>query len=160
MRTYAFIDGQNLHRGVEAQGWMIDYVRFRRFLLEKFHVERAFYFLGYRPQFQSLYDRLARAGFELVFAPTLERGTETKGNVDVLLTLHVMRTFAEYDAAVIVSSDGDFAVLVEHLHQKRKLGQIIAPHRATCSKLLRRFDRYLTYLERYRSWLEYRDAHS
>lgn len=159
MVVYAFIDGQNLHRGVEEQGWRIDFHRFRRFLTEKYQVTRAFYFLGYRSQFRALYDRLTRAGFELVFAPTLERGNATKGNVDVLLTLHSVDALPRYEGAVLVTSDGDFVVLVAYLKTKGKLQRILAPTRSKCSKLLRRYANELSFLEQYRHRIEFLVGH-
>ena len=53
--NFAFIDGQNLHLGVRDLGWKLDYQRFRVYLADKYHVTRAYYFLGYMPENQILY---------------------------------------------------------------------------------------------------------
>lgn len=44
--NYAFIDSQNLNLGVQDLGWQLDFKRFRVYLKEKFHVRRAYLFLG------------------------------------------------------------------------------------------------------------------
>ena len=41
----AFIDGQNLYRGLD---WDLDYARFRVYLRDKYHIEEAYYFIGYK----------------------------------------------------------------------------------------------------------------
>ncbi len=43
----------------------------------------------------------------------------------------------DYDGAVIVTSDGDFACLVTHLLSSGKLFRVIAPCFAGCSHLLK-----------------------
>jgi uncharacterized LabA/DUF88 family protein len=40
---------------------------------------------------------------------------KAKGNVDVDLTLHALDKIGQYDCAVLVTSDGDFASLVSYL---------------------------------------------
>jgi uncharacterized LabA/DUF88 family protein len=61
-----------------------------------------------------------------------------KGNVDADLVLQVMIDFNKYNKAVIVSSDGDFYSLVEHLYAKNKLKVVLSPNREKCSILLKK----------------------
>ena len=68
MRNYAFIDGNNLHLGVtKGLGWTIDYARFRIYLKEKYHVDKAFLFVGYQKDMKYLYGCLKKEGYELIF---------------------------------------------------------------------------------------------
>jgi len=72
MNNYAYIDGQNLHLGTNKaeDPWRIDLVKFRIYLREKYHVEKAFYFLGYVQEgleIQHLYEKIQDAGFILQF---------------------------------------------------------------------------------------------
>ena len=53
--NFAFIDSQNLNLGVRSQKWNLDFVRFRRFLKDKYHVEKAYLFIGFVPGNQMLY---------------------------------------------------------------------------------------------------------
>ena len=50
MNNYAFIDGQNLHLGITKLGWKIDYKKFRKYLYDKFSINKAFYFRLFRKQ--------------------------------------------------------------------------------------------------------------
>ena len=65
---------------------------------------------------QSLYDRLQEAGFILEFTPTIpDADGKIKGNIDADLVLRATLELNDYDKAVIVSSDGDFYSLAQHL---------------------------------------------
>ncbi len=113
-KVYAFIDSQNLNLGVRSLGWQIDYKKFRLYLKNKYGVVQAFMFIGLMPNNQKLYTQLQSAGFILIFKPTVryfENGKETvKGNVDAELVLHAAAIeYSNYDKAIIVSGDGDFA---------------------------------------------------
>src|SRR5687768_3052949 len=118
--NYAFIDSQNLNLAIQDLGWKLDFKRFRRFLSDKYGVVKAFLFIGYVPSQQNLYTALQEYGYILVFKPTLSLGEgRIKGNVDAELVLHAMIEYPNYSQAVIVSGDGDFHCLVEHLkHQE------------------------------------------
>jgi uncharacterized LabA/DUF88 family protein len=158
-KNYAFVDSQNINLGVRDLGWRLDWRRFRVFLRERYDVERAYLFLGYLPGNQGLYNSLQAAGFVLVFKPVAwdEERKKPKGNVDAELVLQAMIDFQSYERAVVVSSDGDFRCLVEHLHEKEKLELVISPKREHCSKLLLRAARgRIAFLDQFRTMLEYR----
>jgi uncharacterized LabA/DUF88 family protein len=140
--TYAFIDSQNLNLGVRSQGYRIDWKRFRLYLKNKYNVVEAYLFIGIVPGNQKLYTSLQKAGFIVVFKPTVafieNEKTIVKGNVDAELVLHTMIEFPNYDKAIIVSGDGDFHCLAEYLEEQGKLLRIFTPNRKF-SKLLKRF---------------------
>lgn len=147
-KVYAFIDSQNINLGVRSQGWILDWSKFRQYLRNKYNVEKAFLFIGYVETNQKLYDYLKNAGFTLIFKPTLKGKLpyKTKNNVDAELVLHTMIEFPNFDKAIIVSGDGDFHCLVEHLEEKEKLLRICTPNRHY-SRLLRRFNNYIVRLD-------------
>jgi uncharacterized LabA/DUF88 family protein len=112
LKNFAFIDGQNVHLGLKEIGVTLDFRRFRIYLRDRLQVTEAYYFLGYIPEHQALYANLQRAGFVLQFEVARDRDGKAKGNVDVDLTLAAVSKIADYDKAVLVTSDGDFASLV------------------------------------------------
>ena len=136
--TYAFIDSQNLNLGVRDLGWRIDQVRFRRYLAEKYGVERAYIFIGFMVENARLYAALQAAGFVCIFRPTLvyKDGT-TKGNCDAELVLQAMIDIDDYDKAILVSGDGDFQCLAKYLHEQDKLGALLIPNKHKFSGLLK-----------------------
>jgi len=138
MNNYAFIDSQNLNLGIQKLGWRLDYKRFRIYLKEKYHVEKAYMFIGFVALNQGLYDQLQESGFILVFKPTIpDADGKIKGNVDADLVLRASLEMSEYDKAVIVSSDGDFYSLVQCLYGKGKLEVVLSPDVKNCSSLLK-----------------------
>lgn len=137
LQNYAFIDSQNLNLGVRDLGWKLDYIKFRIYLKEKYGVKIAYLFIGYTVQNQDLYNSLQKAGYVLIFKPTIKDGAgKLKGNVDADLVLQSMIDYSNYAKAVIVSSDGDFYCLAKYLEQNKKLERVISPSQAGCSVLL------------------------
>jgi len=143
---YAFIDSNNLNLGILSQDWKLDFARFRIYLKDKYHVEKAFLFIGYVPGNQQLYTFLQKVGYIVVFKPILEiskeKKTKIKGNVDAELVLHTMIEYKNYDKAIIVSGDGDFYCLIEYLANNNKLAKIIVPNKKY-SSLLRKFAMFI-----------------
>ncbi|OGF59001.1 hypothetical protein A3I36_00335 [Candidatus Giovannonibacteria bacterium RIFCSPLOWO2_02_FULL_45_28] len=107
--NFAFIDSQNLNLGIRAQGWELDFARFRVYLKDKHYISKAFLFIGY-----------------------------VKGNVDAELVLHAMIHINDFDQALIVTGDGDFHCLVEYLLEQKKLLALMVPNRKKYSGLLKR----------------------
>jgi len=127
--NYAFIDSQNLNLAIKGLGWQLDFARFRVYLKDRFSIKKAFLFIGYMAGNESLYTYLQKAGYVLIFKPVLVVKEKVKGNVDAELVLHAMIEYENYYKAVIVSGDGDFHCLVEHLIKQDKLERLIAPSR-------------------------------
>ena len=135
--NYAFIDAQNLHVAVRHLGWAIDFPVFRKFLLSEYSVQRAYLFIGFREEYTDLYSDLQAAGFILVLKPTIKaRDGTVKGNCDADLVLQAMIDLPDYDKAVIITGDGDFASLVRYLKEQRKLSVLLAPDKNRYSGLL------------------------
>lgn len=158
--NYAFIDSQNLNLGVRSLGWEIDYKKLRLYLKNKYKIDQAYMFIGMVANNQKLYTNLQRAGFILVFKPTvryLVNGKETvKGNVDAELVLHAAAIqYDNYDKAIIISGDGDFACLIEYLADKGKLLHVMTPN-ALYSKLLKPYSRYIIVIDKLRNSLIYK----
>ncbi len=96
---YAFIDSQNLNLGTSKnlyknkkliyRGWKLNFKKFYLYLKNKFKVNKAFLFIGYIQQNQTLYQFLRRCGYTLIFKPTTKDSQgKFKGNVDAELVLY------------------------------------------------------------------------
>jgi len=143
--NYAFIDGQNFYKSVfeiekelDPLEVKLDLSEFRVYLEEKHAVKIAYYFIGNVPQYQNLYTALRRYGYELMFKEVAIQEDKIKGNVDVNLAVQAMIDIPNFQKAVIVTSDGDYACLVEYLHSKDKFECLIACSRGGSSHLLRK----------------------
>ncbi len=139
MNNYAFIDAQNVHRGISSLGWQLDWYKFRTYLKEKYDIAVAYLFIGYIPEQKDLYTHLQKAGYVLIFKPVIfDTDGKAKGNCDADIVLYTLLEKEQYDKAVIVSSDGDFYSLVKHLYEHDKLKMVLSPYIKTCSKLLKK----------------------
>ena len=121
-KNIAYIDGQNLYGGTSETEpkWSIDYKKFRRYLSEKYNVNVAYYCLGFKDEkYQSLYDGLEEAGFELRFREhSASMISNKKGNVDTDIVFDIMYSFIKSKRrrkVVLVSGDGDYIKTVRFL---------------------------------------------
>src|SRR3989338_9715530 len=101
--NFAFIDGQNLNLGIQSLGWKLNFSRLRKYLTEKYSITTAYYFIGYVHGHQPLYSELQKAGYVLIFKPTVpDHDGKVKGNIDADLVMQAMIDFQNYDKAIIV----------------------------------------------------------
>jgi uncharacterized LabA/DUF88 family protein len=155
--NFAFIDGQNLNKSIQNQGWSLDYKEFRNYLDKEFGVKKAYMFIGMVNTNQQLYSALQDFGYHLVFKPTIaNKQGEIKGNVDAEMVLYALTQINQYDQAVIVSGDGDFYTLVQYLQSQRKLKKLLVPNEKAYSTLYDSLDISTTFVDDLRTTLEYK----
>ncbi len=145
-KNIAFIDGQNLYMGTakrEVDPWRIDLQRFRVYLEQKYHVVKAYYFLGYVQEIhQDLYEEIQQARFVLIFRehnPTMMG--KKKGNVDSDIIFHTMKKLykkEDFTKIVLVSGDGDYKLLVDFLIEENRFEKILFPDRKRASSLYKK----------------------
>ncbi len=154
-QNLAFIDGQNLFLGTtkSQKSWRVDLKKFRVFLRDKYHIERAYYFLGcVDDRNQALYDEIQEAGFVLKFR---EHNTamlgKKKGNVDTDIVFDIMKRLYKkesFDKIVLVSGDGDYKKMVDFLIVEERFKKILFPNKKFASSLYKQISRvYYDYLE-------------
>jgi len=154
--NYAFIDSQNLNLSIRYQGWVLDFGKFRKYLYTRYHVTKAFLFIGYVYENQDLYTGLQEDGYILVFKPTLKLPSgKVKGNVDAELVLHTMIEYKNYDKALIVTGDGDFYCLVDYLVKNDKLLKLMIPNKNRFSSLFRSMMPYIVFMNNLKERLQY-----
>ncbi|MEM6997716.1 MAG: NYN domain-containing protein [Patescibacteria group bacterium] len=161
LRVFAFIDNQNLNQGVRKTGWNMDWRKLRAFLTKEHGVSEAFMFIGYVAENEDLYKQMYDAGFNVILKPTVgmfeskdKKEIETKGNVDTDLVLECMKQWKNYDRAIIISGDGDYYGLIEHLKKSGKLGAIMVPN-WKYSSLLKEFEKHVIRLDQLKQELAY-----
>ena len=148
--TRIYIDGANLYKGMKSETDELDYVKFHRYLTDKYRPEAIYMFLGFVAAHQALYDFLKNCGYTLVFKETLQsKDGEIKGNVDAELVVQSLEDFYEikYEQGILVSGDGDFACLVDFWRRKNIRSLILVPMKKYCSYLLRKQNISITYLD-------------
>jgi uncharacterized LabA/DUF88 family protein len=143
----AYIDGQNLYMGTSksAYSWNIDLPRFRTYLLQKYNVEKAFYYLGFVQEgerFERLYEEIQIAGFILVFRQHSSAMLgKKKGNVDSDIIFSIMKRIYKnepFEKVILVSGDGDYKMLVDFLIEESRFKKILFPNRKFASSLYKK----------------------
>ncbi|HMO78437.1 MAG TPA: NYN domain-containing protein [Candidatus Paceibacterota bacterium] len=150
LKNVAYIDNTNLYKGCEAEGFLIDYTKFRIYLKERLGVGTAYIFIGYVPGNEERYRKFQEKGYTLIFKPTLPDGNgKIKGNCDAELVLQAVRDYYEnnHEKMILVSSDGDFGCLVQFLQERGKLQFVLSPrNKNKCSSLIKRLAPKITFL--------------
>jgi hypothetical protein len=158
--NFAYIDANNLHKGIKNNNWDLDYYRFRIWLKEKYGVSKAYLFIGLLPSKKDLYTFLQEAGFILIYKEVVfDRNGKPKGNCDADLVLKSITDYyergEEFNNSIIVSSDGDYACLIKFLKEKNKFKALLSPNiRKRCSFLLRKLNIPIVYLNTQKNILE------
>lgn len=150
----AFIDGQNLYLGITSDrpSWKIDLVKFRKYLLQKYSIHKAYYYLGFVDEKnQSLYEEIQNAGFILVFRQYNNAMlSNKKGKVDSDIIFNVMKRLYKkeaFDNIILVTGDGDYKMLVDFLIEENRFEKLLFPNRQYRSSLYKRMpSRYYDYL--------------
>lgn len=152
----AYVDGQNLRMGTvdTKPSWHIDLKRFRVYLKEKYHVDKAFYYMGYiidGAEYENLYEHIQESGFILVFREHNSAMLgKKKGNVDSDIILNAMKRIylkEDFSKFVLVSGDGDYKGLVDFLIEHNKFEKILFPNKKYASSLYKSISRaYYAYL--------------
>jgi len=159
LKNFAYIDGNNLYRGVNNLGWKIDFKRFRKWLSDKYLVDKAYYFIGLVPKEKDMYIALQEAGFTLIFKEVIYNNSGCpKGNCDADLVLQSVIDAYENncDKQILVTSDGDYAGLVKFLNQRNMFRVILSPSSSDkCSILLKRTNVAITYMNDVRNKISY-----
>jgi uncharacterized LabA/DUF88 family protein len=150
MANLAYVDGQNLHMGTTKRDpeWRVDLARFRIYLQKKYHVEKAYYYLGVvqdGESYESLYEEIQTAGFILVFREhnSTMLGTK-KGNVDCDIIFSIMKRLyrkESFEKIVLVSGDGDYKMLIDFLIEEDKLEKVLFPKQRYASSLYKSITR-------------------
>src|SRR3989344_8600771 len=123
LTTYAFIDASNIIYGAREEGWFIDQKKLFNYLKEKFNVSKAFFYYGKdskRIKKESFLKKLSSFGYILRVKEIKRYGNKSKANCDVDLTMDMLLKIKEYQRAIVLTGDGDFAPLLSYLLTKKK----------------------------------------
>ena len=146
-KTKIYIDAANLHAASRYFDKNIDYKRLFVWLKDKFKTTDIYYFIGYVKENEDLYTKLEAYGYKLIFKKTLRSQGKIKGNCDAELVLTATKDVIEsdIDELVLVSSDGDFACLLEFATERGKKVKVISPSKRL-SYLIRKMNLDIVWL--------------
>ena len=159
MKTYAFIDASNIIYGAREEGWFIDQKKLYFYLKEKFGVSKAFFYYGRDSQSEKkekFLKKLQYFGYTLRVKEIKRFGKRTKANCDVDLTMDMLLLAKEYQTAIILTGDGDFAPLFNYLISKKKDIVVISSPKRTAREIRSLLGGKLQSFDDLRKILEYK----
>ena len=122
--NYAFIDGQNLYRGLEELGYKLLYKEFIDYLKGKYKCKKVFIFFKENQMFDGFYDQIRAMGYSVILSKSHNRVNNfTKSNIDGDLIVKAMRSYYEVENhnLILLTGDGDFLPLVNFMKRKHIL---------------------------------------
>lgn len=162
MWNYAFIDWQNLYRWTQIEWWSIDFQKFRKYLSDKYKIEKAYYFIWFSQNNNIwLYQNLQNAWFIVVFKQqSLLLETNKKWNVDSDLVFYTMKSLIDdvndFDKIILVSWDWDFKILVDYLLEKNRFLKVLFPCKKYASSLYKKlWNHYFSHLSDVKSYISF-----
>lgn len=148
-RVAIFIDGNNLFHAARSAGVEIDYAKLLNFLRGESPLLRAFFYTGVderaeRQQGFLLWMR--RNGYRVVQKElkTFPDGTK-KANLDVEIAVDMLSLVGNYDTAILVSGDEDFAYAINVIAYKGVRVEIAGFRANTSPRLIDVADRYIDF---------------
>ena len=136
--VYAFIDASNIIYGAKTEGWFIDHRKLFKYLKSKFEIKKAFFYYGKDSnnlKKEAFLKKLKEFGYILRVKEIKRFGKRTKANCDVDLTMDMLLKIKEYDKAIVLTGDGDFAPLFYYLQSKNKKIIIISSPKRTAREI-------------------------
>ncbi|MCG9709697.1 NYN domain-containing protein [Pseudoalteromonas sp. Isolate3] len=125
LRVGIFVDVQNIYYTCkESYKKNFDYNAFWAQMSERYEIDCAIAYAIYRgDEKQSQFQNILRAiGFEVKLKPFIQRRDgSAKGDWDVGITIDMLEHAKQLDKMVLLSGDGDFALLLGHLANKYQL---------------------------------------
>lgn len=147
-----FVDVQNVYytcRQTYAQNF--DYNQFWAAATSEREVVNAYaYAIDRGDRKQQEFQNILRAiGFDVKLKPYIQRSDgSSKGDWDVGISIDVMECCNDVDVVVIVSGDGDFGLLVDHVKtNKGKRVEVYGVEKLTASSLIEAASRYIPITE-------------
>jgi uncharacterized LabA/DUF88 family protein len=117
-----FVDVQNMYYTCRDQfGTSLNYRNFFAFLQQRGDIVYAFAYAIERAndKQRKFQDALRHIGFTVKLKPFIQRSDGTsKGDWDVGITIDMLEYASAVDEVILLSGDGDFAMLLSHIKQK------------------------------------------
>jgi uncharacterized LabA/DUF88 family protein len=124
-RTVVFIDGNNIVIRSREKNLKIDFLKLKEQLTQEVTGEIELrYYTAVNPQSQQelqLIERQKQKGYKVIAKNLTDYPNhQVKGNLDAEIIRDMMHLSDQYDTAILLSADGDFSCIVEHLRQQQK----------------------------------------
>jgi len=156
-RVGVFVDTQNLYYSAKnLYGAKVDFRRILDVGLNQRHLIRAIIYVikADIPEEENFFEALRNIGYEVKIKElrTYYDGTK-RGDWDMGIAIDTIKMAGKLDTVVLVSGDGDFVALVEHLRAKGIRVEVMAFGKSTSSELRRATNEFIDLDQNYESYL-------
>lgn len=135
-----FVDVQNIYYTTrEYFGRPFNYRAFRQLISQQYDIQCAYAYAIKRNDDQQIkfQDALRHIGFEVKLKNFIQRKDgSAKGDWDVGITIDIIEHAKELDEIILLSGDGDFAVLLDHIKHKYQTRTIVYGTKALTAESL------------------------
>jgi uncharacterized LabA/DUF88 family protein len=152
-RVYVFVDAANIFYTQRTLGWRISYEKLKKYFEDECGDELNKIFVytatdSERPQQNKFFDMLIANDFIVrtkeVKRIRVAKGVyEWKGDFDVELTMDVMDNINEFDTAILLSGDSDFAPVVNRMKQNGKKIVVMSAKNHISRELIKLSNKYI-----------------
>lgn len=149
-RVGVFVDVQNLYHAARSiHGGKVDYQKLLSLITAERTVVRAIAYLIHKPEVEqrSFCDALSNLGYELKIKEAKVRQTDEfkqyKGSWHVGMTVDIMVQAQKLDVVALITGDGDFLPLVQHIQSLGCKVEIYGYRNSTSKDLLKFCDKFV-----------------
>lgn len=152
-KVYVFIDAANIFYTQRTLHWKISYEKLKQYFKEECerNLGRMFVYTATdseRPQQKKFLDMLEINEYivrtkEIKRIRVAKGVYEWKGDFDVELTIDVMDNINEFDTAILLSGDSDFAPVVSRMKEHNKRVVIMSAKSHISRELIQLSDKYI-----------------
>lgn len=167
-KVYVFIDAANIFYTQRTLGWRVSYERLKHYFEEECRANLGKVFVytatdSDRPQQKKFLNMLERNGYILrtkeVKRIRVAKGVyEWKGDFDVELAIDALDHLKEYDTAILLSGDSDFAPIVKRMKDNGKKVLVVSAKDHVSRELIQLSDKYVS-LKKLRDKIELMNHH-
>jgi uncharacterized LabA/DUF88 family protein len=156
-RVGVFVDTQNLYYSAKnLYGAKVDFRKILEVGVNKRHLIRAIIYVirADIPEEESFFEALRNIGYEVKIKELRSYYDGTKrGDWDMGIAIDTIKLSEKLDTVILVSGDGDFVALVEHLRARGVRVEVMAFGKSTSSELRRAANDFIDLDQTYEMFL-------
>ena len=141
-----FIDASNIFYSQKTLGWRVDYKKLKNYFAKEGKIYGLFFYTGFvgkATKQTKFLKHLRKLGYhvlakEVKFVKIANGKFIPKGNLDVEMAVDMTTKCNEFDSALVMSGDGDFAYAIDYLKQRHKQVIVISTRGHIARELLKR----------------------
>jgi uncharacterized LabA/DUF88 family protein len=156
-RVGVFVDTQNLYYSAKnLYGSKVDFRKILEVGVNQRHLIRAIIYVirADIPEEESFFEALRNIGYEVKIKELRSYYDGTKrGDWDMGIAIDTIKLSEKLDTVILVSGDGDFVALVEHLRARGIRVEVMAFGKSTSSELRRAANEFIDLDQTYEMFL-------